>query len=235
MFHSLPLGRKNERLCRGVLIDGDRAIKWREDSIASSSEKSVCCNVFHIIFRPHPNLCYVQQGTLSFMSRHLIRALELGHNALHTPVDDLESFLWVLVWSVTHILKWAAGVKMTNENSIINQLAKCLSSRYVREIHAREDTLAYEWEEKVFGGLLRDWLYISQRSRIKLNDLQDTLLLQDSLGNVAAREQSLNCIEEHCVGVYKDFMKAGYKHYQTIRLCEDWTKVVDLNVGLLNR
>jgi hypothetical protein len=176
-----------------------------------------------------------EQGTLPFMSRHLIRALELGHNALHTPVDDLESYLWVLVWSVTHILKWAAGAKMTNEKSIINQLAKCLSSRYIHEILAREDTLAYEWKETVFGGLLRDWLYISQRSRIKLNDLQDTLLLQDSLGNVAAREQGLNCIEEHCVGVYKDFMKAGYKHYQTIRLCEDWTKVVDLNVGVLNR
>jgi hypothetical protein len=36
-------------LCRGFLIDGDHAIKWREGAIASPLDRSVCCNVFYAL------------------------------------------------------------------------------------------------------------------------------------------------------------------------------------------
>ena len=89
-------------LCRGFLIDGDHAIKWREGDMASSG-RSVCCIVF-MLFGSHSYFCSVQQGTLPFMSSRLLRALQWDERVLHTPADDLESFLWVLVWSLVYIL-----------------------------------------------------------------------------------------------------------------------------------
>ncbi|KAF8257218.1 hypothetical protein EI94DRAFT_1430664, partial [Lactarius quietus] len=62
--------------CRGILIDGDHAIEWNEGTIASVSEPL---------------------GTVPFMSRRLFRARLRGMKVLHTAVDDLESFIWVLV------------------------------------------------------------------------------------------------------------------------------------------
>lgn len=67
-----------------------------------------------IFFGSYPNL-YCEQGTLPFMSRCLLRSLELGDRILHTAMDDLESFLWVLVWSLTHILKWVVGQAKTRQ------------------------------------------------------------------------------------------------------------------------
>ncbi|KAF8272963.1 hypothetical protein EI94DRAFT_1499358, partial [Lactarius quietus] len=72
----------DHKRCCGFLIDGDHAIQWHEASIGSSLEQS---------------------GTLPFMSTHLLNALYSGCRALHTAVDDLESFLWVLVWSLVRI------------------------------------------------------------------------------------------------------------------------------------
>lgn len=47
----------------------------------------------------------VQQGTLPFMSMPLLDAWDLERPSLHTAVDDFESFLWVLVWSLVYIYK----------------------------------------------------------------------------------------------------------------------------------
>ena len=48
---------------------------------------------------------YVLQGTLPFMSLRLLAAWARDLPIVHTAVDDLESFLWVLVWALVHIFK----------------------------------------------------------------------------------------------------------------------------------
>ncbi|KAH9083530.1 hypothetical protein EDB83DRAFT_2212655 [Lactarius deliciosus] len=86
----LDLPDQDVKSCRGFLIDGDHAIEWREDATTPSLERS---------------------GTLPFMSIRLLTGWYLGRPALHTAVDDLESFLWVLVWSLVHTFKALAKIR----------------------------------------------------------------------------------------------------------------------------
>ncbi|KAH9026484.1 hypothetical protein EDB85DRAFT_1844617, partial [Lactarius pseudohatsudake] len=65
--------------CRGFLVDLDHAIEWRR---VPSRDRT---------------------GTLPFISLRLVNAWAANHPALHTAADDLESFMWVLVWSLVHI------------------------------------------------------------------------------------------------------------------------------------
>ena len=58
--------------------------------------------------------------------------------ALHTAADDLESFFWVLVWSLVYIFKKVATI--TNEDSIILRLEAALSGHMFNDI-LRRDTL----------------------------------------------------------------------------------------------
>ncbi|KAH9040469.1 hypothetical protein EDB85DRAFT_1850184, partial [Lactarius pseudohatsudake] len=73
---------KDAELCRGFLVDGDHAIEWHKDTITPSLERS---------------------GTLPFMSTRLLNQWRLNRPVLRTAIDDLESFLWVLVWSLVCI------------------------------------------------------------------------------------------------------------------------------------
>ncbi|KAI9444821.1 hypothetical protein H4582DRAFT_853102 [Lactarius indigo] len=131
----------NLSLCRGFLIDGDHAIKWDEYARTPSPERS---------------------GTLPFMSTHLLQNWSTGLPALHTAIGDLESFLWVLVWSLVHILKKFANI--TNETSIIHRIGHTLSSSLVSEVLTREHKMRY-WKDIVFGDLIRKWVEISETSR----------------------------------------------------------------------
>ena len=77
--------------CRGFIADGDYAIEWREDSL-EAKELSVRSEMFS------SNLYLTilhAQGTLPFISMHLLSAWLSQVEAIHTPIDDLESFLWV--------------------------------------------------------------------------------------------------------------------------------------------
>jgi hypothetical protein len=186
-----------------------------------------------IFFGPHPNLCYVQQGTLPFMSWRLLRAMQMGYPALHTATDDLESFLWVMVWSLVHILRRAVGTTTTKQITIINGLAEQLSSRHIPDILNREGVIMSEWKEKTFKGLLQDWLKISVDSRIVVDELEDTLLRSSLAGDANARDMCLSDIHEHCIGVYKGFLRTGYEHLRTIKDHKDWKSVVDSNGDLL--
>ncbi|KAH9036686.1 hypothetical protein EDB84DRAFT_1268997 [Lactarius hengduanensis] len=70
--------------CRGLLVDLDHAIEWRKVPPTPSRDRS---------------------GTLPFISLRLVNAWSRNVPALHTAADDLESFMWVLVWSLVHIFK----------------------------------------------------------------------------------------------------------------------------------
>ncbi|KAH9066159.1 hypothetical protein EDB87DRAFT_1542454, partial [Lactarius vividus] len=74
--------------CRGFLADLDHSIEWRK--VPSRSRD--------------------RSGTLPFIALRLIDAWSGYAPALHTAADDLESFMWVLVWSLVHIFKKVANI-----------------------------------------------------------------------------------------------------------------------------
>jgi hypothetical protein len=164
----------------------------------------------------------MQQGTLPFMSWRLLFALFNDEQVLHTPVDDLESFLWVLVSSLAYIL----APKITDEDSkMIRRISTSLSSRYIPDIFLREEYVKEDWPDMVFGDLLLEWLEIAKNSRSAIDRLQEALLR--SLGDSDAQERNLDDIEDCCRETYKKFLQAGYKQIRNIREFSDWEAVVN--------
>ena len=74
--------------------------------------------------------------SLSCPASHLLVALAMGMPGLHTAVDDLESFLWVLVWSLIHIFTKSA--KTTDTHSINNQIMHAMSSFHMNLINMKK-------------------------------------------------------------------------------------------------
>lgn len=162
------------------------------------------------------------QGTLPFMSTRLLFAWNNNKPTVHTAVDDLESFLWVLVWTFAHILK---EVGTTTSNPSVDQLVETLSSYSISLILAREVIIQNDWMDVVFGGLVQEWLAISQGARLVVTTHIKTIL--GSGNNVGLQQGAFDRLEEHCKTVYMEFIRAGYKHLESVRQYPDWKAVVE--------
>jgi hypothetical protein len=156
------------------------------------------------------------------MSTRLLFALEDGQPTVHTAVDDLESFLWVLVWVLVHILKEFG----TTSDLTVSRLAERLSSYDISVILARESTVRHNWKEVVFGGLVREWLAISQEASSVVEEHVGTDF--GSGDDEDLRQRAFDRLEEYCRTVYMEFIRAGYKHLENIRRYA----VVEANPGL---
>ncbi|KAH9061239.1 hypothetical protein EDB87DRAFT_1682669 [Lactarius vividus] len=176
----LDLPDQDVKLCRGFLIDGDHAIEWCKDAITPSSERL---------------------GTLPFISIRLLGEWYLDRPVLHMAVDDLESFLWVLVWSLVHILQ-----RYKNKNSIIHRLGNILPSRNYTDMFLKERLTKQEWTDKAFGGLIQDWQRISEASQGYVSELQKVLirLVNDGGSDTGdAQEGIFDELNEHSRKVYR--------------------------------
>ena len=76
---------------------------------------------------------------LPFMFIHLLKHWSMEHPALHMAADDLESFLWVLVWLLIHIFKKVTNI--TNQNLTIHHIGHTFSSSCIPEILIRESKI----------------------------------------------------------------------------------------------
>ena len=129
------------------------------------------------------------------MSLRFLRALQRDRRVLHTPVDDLESFLWVLVWSLVHILISMKkdnneGLQEDNEEDLqLRMILTVLSSRYIPDVTDRETLVADGWPDIVFGGLILEWLEIAKDSRRLVMRLQKAFLRSSDND---ARERNLD-------------------------------------------
>ncbi|KAH9049709.1 hypothetical protein EDB84DRAFT_1452713 [Lactarius hengduanensis] len=196
--------------CRGFLTDWDHSIEWRKVPPTPTMDRS---------------------GTLPFMSMRLVQAWSRNQPALHTAVDDLESFLWVLVWSLVHIFKKSATI--TNKSAVINDLAGAFSSYRHRDVLSKYLTIRNEWPDEVFGGLIREWLMTCDDSRMILTKLERTL--SKSINDADSQKRAWGELEKHCGEVYIKFIGAGYRHLKNIRTYRDWKQVVDEGGELLNQ
>ena len=165
---------------------------------------------------------HVPQGTLPFMSMHLLDAWDRNAQALHTAVDDLESFFWVLIWSLVKILKKVASI--TNENSTILRLEKALSSHSFDSILRRE-SIAYK--ELAFMDFIDDWQKIKQDAYYNIKNLERRLHLSNKDSEI---QDIFNELDKHCLVAYEKFIQEGYKHLQIIQMkFPSWEDVIDHN------
>jgi hypothetical protein len=162
------------------------------------------------------------------MSTHLLSAWNLEVRALHTAADDLESFLWVLVWSLVCIFKVVTPI--TNRNAIILRLESAFSSHTFMGIKLRDDIARFHWKDKVFRGLIEDWLGIAQASRDVIGKQEEMLLSSRDDEN-----KTLDELDNHCEEVYEKFIRTGYEHLDTLRRrFSSWREVTECNGNSLN-
>ncbi|KAH9028333.1 hypothetical protein EDB84DRAFT_1272308 [Lactarius hengduanensis] len=209
---SLPeLGKDvNLTSCRGLLADLDHSIEWR---------------------KVPPTLSRDRSGTLPFISWRLVNAWCGNKPALHTAADDLESFMWVLVWSLVHIFKKVANI--TIESATINRLAHAFSS-YDPSVIIGKGIILELWPDQVFGDLIREWLGISFDSRRFLAQVEKSLSASESTNDVDLQKRTWDGLEKYCGEVHNKFIRAGYAHLENIRGYGDWEAVIDKNGGSLN-
>ena len=161
------------------------------------------------------------------MALRLLYAWDTDQPIIHTAIDDLESFLWVLVWALVHILKEFG----TTRNLDIEKLAETFSSHSIDPIMKRVSILKRAWKDIVFGGLIREWFAISQDASFDVEQPLEIVFgsQNDNCVNQAAFDQ----LEEYCRTIYMKYIRAGQKYLENIRKYPDWKAVVEGNPGWL--
>ncbi|TDL16419.1 hypothetical protein BD410DRAFT_808163 [Rickenella mellea] len=196
--------------CLGFIIDGDLAIKVGDMR----------------------KMARHRSGTLPFMS---IRVLDKWHDVclLQTSIDDLESGLWVLVWTALH----APECPTLREESWIKQLSsdspdnvrfgkRDIEASFLEGDLQQEDISA---PLQALSPLVTAWFKIANEARVELNTFfranQD--LLPPPMGAAAVDSNPIPspvevrragfdaALEEMCKKYYTKYLKVAVEFIQT--------------------
>jgi hypothetical protein len=161
---------------------------------------------------------------MPFMSFRLLDAWQVRETTIHTALDDLESFVWLLIWGIVHASKDIAGAKGANRGI---QLMLDAWSGDVKSNRTKLSTAENSWDDAVFGDLIQEWLDTFRKAR-----RENTLITRDmSTMRLGSQEWNNTCnrLESYCKGIYKNVLEAGFRHLEGIRDYSDWDKVVAAN------
>lgn len=144
------------------------------------------------------------------MSLALIKAWSIGMQVPHTAIDDLESFIWVSLWSVLSILESKNALENLKERSYLNtmrtdDLFKLRNrSEILEDLQGQQEVGEFSKGLEPFGPLLIQWLQIAKPVARKVGRfLSDVVTLETFL-----------------CGVYEEYINAGFEHL--VNLPENW-------------
>ena len=152
-----------------------------------------------------------------------------GHWAtIQSALDDLESFLWVLIWGIVYASKDIEGAKTVNKGIHLMLVAW---SGDVKSNLTKLGIAVWSWKDAVFGGLIEEWLRIFQRASDETQILVDRLS-DISLENEEGSEWGRACdrLESYCIKTYEDVLKSGFNHLEEVSKYSNWTEVVAVNL-----
>ncbi|KAH8108716.1 hypothetical protein DFH11DRAFT_1070053 [Phellopilus nigrolimitatus] len=187
--------------CLGFIIDGDQAVEWRKGREAGRD----------------------RSGTLPFMSQRITRGWILDEFILHTAIDDLESFAWVVLWCALH--------KLENPSKLEAFWIERLTADKLRQVLDGKTGIIYDLSKLSINAmtfskpfvlllpLVSKWLSVAREAAERL----DTFLLDfvedsphESLEDVIADSVFANeehglydQLEDMCIGVYAEYLQAG--------------------------
>ncbi|HEV7737232.1 MAG TPA: hypothetical protein VGO47_07680 [Chlamydiales bacterium] len=151
--------------------------------------------------------CECTQGTPPFMSMGLLDVLEESGDYMHTAVDDIESFVWVLLWAVLEKLD-----EISSLSAIERRLFTILHSSDIKDLQRRasfsvhlvanEDLCSPGFS--VFSDLLLTWLNLASQFRLEL----------------IKKKKNHPLPRQYYQGVYEKYLKVGFEAVE--RMDEDW-------------
>ena len=153
------------------------------------------------------------------MSIRLLWAWRHNRPIIHTAVDDLESFIWLLSWALVHILKKYGGKDIG-----IFEMEKALSSKDLGSNTLKEGALLHFWPDVVFGNLMRHWLKILMVARDDVE--KHRLVLSTTTAESPARNLACDDLASLCDKVYEEVLELGFSHREEISRYSQWEGVV---------
>jgi hypothetical protein len=144
---------------------------------------------------------------------------------INTAVDDLESFLWVLIWVIAHVLK--ANERATKNNPGINFILHYWASK--ETFGSKKDIAMKRWKDVVFGNVIRTWLKIFDEAEAEI-DTRTQAMAAQPMGSPAWKE-ACDDLETFCKKIYKEVLESGFKNLETIKTYPTWEAVIDANMS----
>ena len=158
------------------------------------------------------------------MSIRLLNAIDQRESTIHTALDDLESFLWVLIWAIVHALKDIPGARDNIKG--INLMLKAWQG----EKRLKRSAIV-GWKDVVFGDLIEEWLGIfgrASKEAVRVVDRLPSIPLDNRQGS--RWNNTCDRLTSHCTNVYEEILKSGFKTLESIQNYPDWEAVVAANV-----
>jgi hypothetical protein len=161
---------------------------------------------------------------MPFMSMRLLDARQLRGTIIHTALDDLESFLWLLIWGIVYASKDIEGAKGANGGI---QLMLDAWSGDVKSNRTKLSTAEHSWDDAVFGDLIQEWLETFRKARRenrRITGEMSTMRLGSQEWDNACNE-----LESYCKDTYTKVLESGFRHLEGVRDYSDWDRVVAAN------
>jgi hypothetical protein len=162
--------------------------------------------------------------SMRLLSAHKAHARGGSRPVIQTAVDDLESFLWILIWVIVHVLK--DNQKATTLNQGITALFDIFSGDLTYQL--AKDTELYSWEDSIFGGLIREWSNIFRRARTEIVSYAVASAKPGS-----ERKESCDKLELYCKTIYQAVLETGFRHLEGVRRFSTWDEVADANTEMV--
>ena len=161
---------------------------------------------------------------MPFMSMRILGALQAKKATIHTALDDLESFLWLLIWGIVYASKDIAGAKAANEG--IQLMLDAWSGNVVCN-RSKHTIVEDSWTDAVFGDPIQEWLDTFRKAR-KVNKRFTEEMSTMILGSPEWNEVC-NDLESYCKDIYKEVLESGFRYLDGVREYPDWDRVVAAN------
>jgi len=166
----------------------------------------------------------VNHGTMPFMSIRLLSAWQGRQTVIHTALDDLESFLWVLMWGIVYASKDIEGAKTANGGIQLMLDAWSGDVIYNRTKYSTVES----WEDAVFGDLIQEWFNTFRQASRENKRVTEDMSIMD----LGSQEWDDACdeLESYCKDIYKEVLESGFRYLEGVREYSDWDKVVAATV-----
>jgi hypothetical protein len=163
---------------------------------------------------------------MQFMSMRIL-GVWLGHKPIfHTALDDLESFVWVLIWCIVHLSKDIKGARTNNRG--IDLMLDAWSGGAMANLS--KFAAAQEWNDAVFESIITEWLNTLRRMHHKTRGLTDFLSTHEVNNDEGSRwTRACDRLESFCKKAYEEILQSGFKHFKGVQRYSDWEAVVAAN------
>jgi hypothetical protein len=155
----------------------------------------------------------------------ILESWEEGQPIIQTALDDLESFLWVLMWGIVHASKNIGGAIAANWG--IQNMLKAWSGHMAH--HKNKLFVAdRSWDDVVFGNLIQEWVDILR----KADKANRRVTKEMSIMCLGSQEwhDACNHLELYCNDIYKEVLESGFRYLEGVKEYSDWDAAVAANL-----